>query len=161
MPGATAFSQAQEPAAAGRGGPPVSVATDREVLAFVRLPGAIGCVSAGAVVQGVKVLSLTGHASSASREPVRVGGAARPPTKILDVQPQYPAVAKPARTEGTVEIEIVIGPSGNVEQARVVRSVALLDQTALSAVRRWKYAPTIVSGVAVPVTITVGVTFTL
>jgi ABC-type phosphate transport system substrate-binding protein len=55
MPATTAFSQAQQAAASGRGEPPVSVASDREVLAFVRLkPGAIGYISATAPVQGVK-----------------------------------------------------------------------------------------------------------
>lgn len=162
MPTTSAFSQAQEATAAGRGEPPVSVATDREVLAFVRLkPGAIGYVSVDAPVQGVKVLSLSGRPSNAAREPVRVGGTVRPPAKIVDIRPLYPAVARQARAEGTVEIEIVIGPTGNVEQARVIRSVPLLDRAALDAVRQWKYAPTIVNGVAVPVTIAVGVSFAL
>jgi TonB family protein len=162
MPATSAFSQAQEAAAAGRGEPPLSVATDREVLAFVRLkPGAIGYVSAGAPVHGVRVLSLDGRSSQSSREPVRVGGTVRPPTKIVDARPMYPAMARQARAEGTVQIEIVIGPAGNVEQARVIRSVPLLDRAALDAVRQWKYAPTIVNGVAVPVTIAVGVSFAL
>ena len=130
--------------------------------AFVRLkPGAIGYVSVGAPVHGVKVLSLSGRPSNAAREPVHVGGTVRPPAKIADVRPLYPAVARQARAEGTVEIEIVIGPTGSVEHARVIRSVPLLDRAALDAVRQWKYAPTIVNGVAVPVTIAVGVSFAL
>ena len=43
----------------GRGLPPVTQATDAQVLAFVRsTPGAIGYVSAGASTQGVKVVTL-------------------------------------------------------------------------------------------------------
>jgi TonB family protein len=164
MPATSAFSQAQQAAASGRGEPPVSVASDREVLAFVRLkPGAIGYVSAAAPVQGVKVLAL--GASSArgdgGQDPLPVGGAVRAPAKIVDARPVYPDLARQTKTQGMVEIEIVIGPTGDVEQARVIRGVALLDRAALDAVRKWKYAPTIVNGVAVPVKMAVGVSFAL
>jgi protein TonB len=60
-----------------------------------------------------------------------------------------------------VEIEIVVRSDGEVEHARVIRSVPLLDSAALEAVRKWKYSPTIVNGVAVPVRFSVGVAFTL
>jgi TonB family protein len=92
---------------------------------------------------------------------VRVGGAIRNPTKTKNVLPVYPAVAKAARIGGTVLVEATIGPDGKVADARVVRSVPLLDQAALDAVRQWEYAPTRVRGVAVPVIITVAINFQL
>jgi TonB family protein len=161
----SAFSQAQQAAAAGRGEPPVSVASDREVLAFVRLkPGAIGYVSASAPVQGVKVVSL-GRAgdrgTETAMEPLTVGGAVKVPIKIVDVRPHYPELAKQTRAHGMVEVDIVVGPNGDVEQARVTKSVPLLDKAALDAVRKWKYAPTVVNGVAVPVKFSVGLSFGL
>jgi TonB family protein len=164
MPATSAFSQAQQAAASGRGEPPVSVASDREVLAFVRLkPGAIGYVSSGAPVQGVKVLAVGGASARAEgpQEPIAVGGGLKAPTKIVDARPMYPELARQTKTQGMVEIEIVVGASGDVEQARVVRGIALLDRAALDAVRKWKYAPTIVNGVAVPVKMAVGVSFSL
>jgi len=90
---------------------------------------------------------------------VRVGGAIRNPTKTKNVPPMYPAVAKSARIGGTVQVEATIGPDGKVADARVVKSVPLLDQAALDAVTQWEYAPTRVRGVAVPVTITVAINF--
>jgi protein TonB len=90
---------------------------------------------------------------------VRVGGAIRNPTKTKNVPPVYPAVAKSARIGGTVQVEATIGPDGKVANARVVKSVPLLDQAALDAVTQWEYAPTRVRGVAVPVTITVAINF--
>lgn len=56
--GVTAAAAAQQwKRAAGQ--PPPSVATDREVLAFVRLKrGAIGYVSSAASLQGVKVVTI-------------------------------------------------------------------------------------------------------
>jgi protein TonB len=43
----------------------------------------------------------------------------------------------------------------------VLRSVPLLDQAALDAVRQWEYEPTLLNGVPVPVIMTVTVNFTL
>lgn len=144
---------------------PPAVASDREVLAYVRLkPGAIGYVSAATDVQGVKVVSVarTGDGGPAtSQEPLEVGGSVPVPEKITDVRPIYPVVAMGARAQGAVEIEIVIGVTGNVEQARVVRSVAMLDDAAVTAVKRWKYRPTVINGIAVPVKALVRVTFAL
>jgi protein TonB len=96
----------------------------------------------------------------AKKEAVRVGGPISPPTKIKNVTPVYPAIAKSARVSGTVTIEATIGPDGKVIDARVVRSVPLLDQAALDAVQQWEYTPTMQKGVAVPVVITVNVNFT-
>ena len=165
MSATSAFAQAQQAAASGRGEPPVSVASDREVLAFVRLkPGAIGYVSASAPVQGVKVLAV-GKAgergTETALEPLPVGGVVKAPVKIVDVRPIYPALAKQTRAHGMVEIDIVVGPEGDVAQARVTKSVPLLDRAALDAVKKWKYAPTIVNGVAVPVKLSVGLSFAM
>ena len=91
--------------------------------------------------------------------PVRVGGQIMPPRKIKDVQPVYPAIAQSARVSGAVTIEATIGPDGKVTDAKVVRSVPLLDQAALDAVRQWEYLPTLLNGVPVPVVITVTVNF--
>ena len=165
MPATSAFAQAQQAAAAGRGEPPVSVASDREVLAFVRLkPGAIGYVSTSAQLSGVKVITLGrpgDRGGDLAVEPLPVGGAVRAPAKLVDAKPHYPELARQSRAQGMVELEIVIGVKGDVEEARVTRSVPLLDKAALDAVKKWKYAPTIVNGVPVPVRMSVGVAFGL
>jgi len=91
---------------------------------------------------------------------VRIGGQIKAPTKIKDVKPVYPAMAQSARVAGVVTIEATIGPDGKVIDAKVVRSVPLLDQAALDAVRQWEYTPTLLNGVPVPVLITVTINFT-
>jgi len=98
--------------------------------------------------------------AKALMKPVRVGGQIKPPTKIKDVKPVYPAIAQSARVEGVVIIEATIGPEGKVEDAKVLRSVPLLDQAALDAVRQWEFTPTLLNGVPVPVVMTVTVRFT-
>lgn len=155
-------SAAHDAAAAARGELP-AVATDREVLAYVRLkPGAIGYVSASAPVDGVKVLAFGRSAGGGGgQEPLRVGGAIAPPEKRVNVAPVYPMSARTARVEGSVDLEITIGPDGSVDDVTVIKPVHQLTDAAIAAVRRWKYAPTIVNGAPVPVKMMVRVAFTL
>ena len=87
----------------------------------------------------------------------RIGGALAPP-KRSDV-PQYPPEAAAAGIAGPVLAEILIDPSGNVADARVVRSIPLLDEAALTAVRSWHFTPTVVNGQPVPVRMTITVNF--
>jgi TonB family protein len=90
---------------------------------------------------------------------VRVGGRIEPPIKMNDVAPVYPAIAQNAGVTGAVIIEATIGADGRVIDAKVLRSIPLLDQAALDAVRQWEYKPTLLNGVAVPVIMTVTINF--
>ena len=94
-------------------------------------------------------------------KPVPVGGHIAVPIKIRDVRPVYPAMALTSRVSGTVMIEATIGADGRVKNARVIRSIALLDQAALDAVRQWQFSPTRLNGVPIPVIMTVTVNFAL
>jgi protein TonB len=112
--------------------------------------------------QAAAAASLSGVASPGGpNQPVRVGGSIKAPTQISKVQPVYPLIAQSARVSGVVILEAVIGVDGRVTDARVLRSIPLLDQAALDAVRQWVYTPTLMNGVPVPVIMTVTVTFTL
>ena len=91
---------------------------------------------------------------------VRPGGRIMPPKKIKDVPPVYPALAKSAHITGAVTIEATIGTDGKVVDATVVKSIPMLDQAALDAVRQWEYLPSMLNGVPVPVLVTVTVNFT-
>ena len=91
----------------------------------------------------------------------RVGGSIKQPTKIRDVKPVYPPIAQSARVSGVVIIEATIGTDGRVKEAKVLRSIPLLDQAALDAVKQWQFTPTLLNGVPVPVIMTVTVNFTL
>ena len=91
---------------------------------------------------------------------VRPGGRIMEPKKIKDVPPVYPALAQSARVSGAVTIEATIGADGKVVDAKVVKSIPLLDEAALEAVRQWEYLPTMLNGVPVPVLVTVTINFT-
>ncbi len=96
-----------------------------------------------------------------STQPWRVGGQIRNPAKTRDVRPVYPPIAVANRVEGRVMIEAIIGADGRVKDATVLRSIPLLDEAALAAVRQWRFTPTLLNGVPVPVIMTVTVNFTL
>ena len=114
---------------------------------------------AAAAATAAKAKADTERRAKLAKTAVHVGGAVRNPTKIKDVAPVYPAIAKSARVSGTVQIELTIGPDGKVADWRVVKGVPLLDEAALDAVKQWEYTPTRVKGVAVPVIINVAVNF--
>jgi protein TonB len=93
--------------------------------------------------------------------PIRVGGDIRPPAKTRDADPVYPSIAQTARVQGVVIIEAIISPAGRVLDARILRSIPMLDAAALDAVRQWEYSPTLLNGVPVPVVMTVTINFQL
>jgi TonB family protein len=88
----------------------------------------------------------------------RIGAGIEPPLR-LD-RAVYPPEAMAAGIEGAVIAEVVISEAGDVKDATVLRSVPMLDEAALKAVRNWHFAPTMVNGQAVPVRMAVTVSFT-
>ncbi|HEX2443027.1 MAG TPA: TonB family protein [Vicinamibacterales bacterium] len=94
-------------------------------------------------------------------KPIRPGGKIVVPQRVVYAQPVYPSIAQSAGIEGRVVIEAIVGPSGEVTNVRVVKSVRFLDDSALAAVRQWKYTPTLLNGTPVSVLLTVSVDFRL
>jgi periplasmic protein TonB len=98
------------------------------------------------------------------------GGAYRPgsgvtiPRVLHEVKPAYTADAMRAKVQGTVWVECIVMPDGNVGDARITKSLDSifgLDQEALKAARQWKFVPGTRQGEPVPVIITIELTFTL
>jgi TonB family protein len=136
----------------------------RELAAAAKAAGDKAATEAVAAKAKADAVVAKERAAAAAREnakkaAVRVGGQIKTPTKIKDVPPVYPAIARSARVAGTVTIEATIGADGKVIDAKVVKSVPMLDQAALDAVRQWEYSPTLLNGVPVPITMTVTINF--
>ncbi len=93
--------------------------------------------------------------------PIRLHSGIRAPQRVVNVAPVYPAIARSAHLEGVVIIEATIDEHGNVVRTDVLRSISLLDAAAVDAVRQWKFRPTLLNGIAVPIVMTVTVNFTL
>ena len=93
--------------------------------------------------------------------PIRLHSGIRAPQRIVNVTPAYPALARLAHIEGVVIIEATIDEQGNVVRTQVLRSIPQLDAAAVDAVRQWKFSPTLLNGVPVPIVMTVTVNFKL
>jgi protein TonB len=81
--------------------------------------------------------------------------------KTRDVRPIYPPDALAAKIQGVVVMEVTIDSAGNVRETRVLRSQSQFDKAAVEAVRQWQFEPALLNGVAVPVIMTVSVSFTV
>ena len=92
---------------------------------------------------------------------VRAVGKIEPPKLVKKVNPVYPEIARQGRVEGVVILEAKTDEEGNVVDARVLRSIRVLDQAAIDAVKQWKYEPLILDGKAHKVVFTVTVRFVL
>ncbi len=80
-----------------------------------------------------------------------VGSGDRDIVPLVRVEPQYPLRAAQGGIEGWVELEFTISTVGTVKEPVVTASHprSVFDRAALQAVRKWKYNPKIVDGVAV------------
>ena len=122
-------------------------------------PGVVGGVAAGAA--GGLPAAPPPPPPPPSRTAVRIGGSVKAPQQTKKVEPIYPPIAQSARVSGAVILEATIGVDGKVRDVKVLRSLPLLDQAAIDAVRQWEYEPTLLAGVPTPVLMTVTVTFKL
>jgi TonB family protein len=92
---------------------------------------------------------------------IRVGGGVQTAKLVKNVAPVYPPLARQARIQGTVVMDVVIAKDGTVQNITVNSGPALLTQPALDAVRQWQYQPTLLNGEPVEVSTQVEVNFTL
>jgi periplasmic protein TonB len=142
---------------------PAQIVAERPAAATVpHGVGVAGGVEGGIELPGVLVTPVVEIPDPPPPvEPVRPGGVIKVPAKIRHVAPVYPPIAQQARIEGIVILETIIDVDGRVRDVRVLRSVHLLDQAAIDAVMQWRFTPTLLNGVPVPVIMTVTVNFTL
>lgn len=124
--------------------------------------GSMGGVLGG-VVGGVTTAATAPLAPKENRPkaPVRVGGRVREPKLIYRADPTYPALAKQTHLQGVVIIDAILDEQGKVVEARVTSGPPLLIQSALDAVRQWRYEPTYLNEEPVSVQLNVTVTFRL
>jgi TonB family protein len=143
----------------GSGGPLSGMTFDAaERQAFA---GNMGGVGLSVTVPQAAPAGTPPAAPPRAPQPVRVGGNISPPRKLHDVRPAYPDDALKARITGAVILETIIGVDGAVTSVKVLKGHPMLDQAAIDAVRQWRFEPTYLNGVAIPVIMTVITTFNL
>jgi protein TonB len=126
------------------------------------VPGGIPGGQAGGVLGGI--IGGIGNLPPPPKEtPKRivVGGNVQQARLINQARPIYPPLAKQARISGTVRLQAVIAKDGTIQELQVMSGHPLLVQSALDAVRQWRYHPTLLNGEPVEVATTIDVIFTL
>lgn len=92
---------------------------------------------------------------------VKVKDAIPPPKLMKKVGPVYPEAARKAGVEGVVILEARTNVQGKIKNVRILRSVPLLNQAAIDAVRQWVYEPLVIDGQPKEAIFTVTVRFAL
>ena len=82
---------------------------------------------------------------------------------LSKINPRYPSRAVSRRIEGWVKIELTITKEGTVSNAKVIeyKPSKIFNHSALRAIKRWKFKPKIINGVAVEQRAIQKLTFTL
>ncbi len=80
---------------------------------------------------------------------------------ITRIEPRYPTIAIQIHREGRVELHAIISAEGRIESLEVISADPLFIQSALSAVREWRYRPTILNGRPVEIDTHITVIYTL
>jgi len=84
-----------------------------------------------------------------------------PAMLIKRVEPVYPSLARQIHREGHVELRAVIATDGTIQSLQVVNGDPLFLQSAVDAVRQWRYRPTVLNGQPVEIETYITVIYTL
>ena len=118
-------------------------------------PGRDGGIGAGAgrgVGPGTGAGVGAGSGGGAGGGPYRMGSGISPPAIRHEVKPVYTADALRREIEGDVVLEVVVLANGDVGEIRIVRGLGYgLDETAVNAMRQWRFHPARRQGVTVDV----------
>ena len=134
-------------------------------VAIVAACAALGLATcATALALGLHANAISAdHNSNSSQTPKQITLSSQVISRNLLTKavPQYPPEAKNAKIQGTVVLSVVISDSGNVENIRVVSGPNELQQSAIDAVRQWKYKPYLLNGDPIEVKTTINIIYSL
>ncbi len=97
----------------------------------------------------------------ASKSAAPISGGGLNGKAITIPRPKYPDVARAAKAEGEVTVQVTINEQGDVIYARAVSGHPLLQGAAVAAAREAKFSPTYLEGQPVKVTGALTYTFTV
>jgi len=123
--------------------------------------GQTGGVFGGIPGQGMVSAVAPPPPKPAAPQRVKQGGNVTAALILNQTRPLYPALARQARIQGNVVLHAIIDKEGKVAQLEVISGHPLLVQSALDAVKQWRYKPTQLNGDPVEVDTTITVTFTM
>jgi periplasmic protein TonB len=123
--------------------------------------GNTGGVFGGIPGQGMVAAVAPPPPKPTAPQRVKQGGNVTAASILQQTRPLYPALARQARIQGNVVLHAIIDKDGKVAQLEVISGHPLLVQSALDAVKQWRYKPTLLNGDPVEVDTTITVTFTM
>jgi protein TonB len=91
-------------------------------------------------------LALLVSTASAQDNTVHVSQAEAIKAAKEKIEPEYPAMAKQLHLEGAVQLEAHIGENGAVEEVKPLTGNAVLMNSAVAAIKRWKFTPFMADG---------------
>jgi periplasmic protein TonB len=125
------------------------------------VPGGVPGGAMGGVLGGIIGNTPTVVPKAATPQRVRVSQGVSQGLLIRQVKPNYPALARQARIQGTVVLQALISKDGSIENLHLVSGHPMLAPAAIDAVKQWKYKPYFLNGEPVEVETTINVNFTL
>ncbi|HSE48565.1 MAG TPA: TonB family protein [Terriglobales bacterium] len=125
------------------------------------VPGGTPGGQMGGVIGGIISSTPVAVPKVATPQRVRVSGGVTAGNLVYGPKPPYPAIARTARVQGAVVLHAIISKTGTIENLQVVSGHPMLTQSAMEAVRQWKYKPYYLNGEPVEVDTTITVNFTL
>jgi len=155
------------------GGPPKVMSSAAAVRQYVSsTPGAVGFLPVGEVNDTVKIVSVDGataggsgyaikypSSSTTTEASLRIGEIDAQNAATSKVSPIYPPMARQLRVSGRVVVEAVVTETGTVKQAKSVSGNVLLANSAVDAVKRWKFRPFQANGKPSPAVVTLSFEF--
>jgi len=76
------------------------------------------------------------------------------------VVPEVPSMARQLHLKGEQEVAVTVSPSGDVEDASVLKGNAIFTNTSLNAVKQWKFTPHVIDGKPVKMKTTIVFNYT-
>ena len=125
------------------------------------VPGGVPGGQIGGVIGGIVSSVPMAVPKVATPQKVRVSQGVLQGNLLHQVQPQYPPIARAARVSGAVVIKATIGKDGSMQDLQVVSGHPMLVQSALEAVKQWRYKPWVLNGEPVTVETVITVNFNL
>ena len=102
--------------------------------------------SAAGAVPAAPAGGIAGGAKEDADAPVWVGDSTKVPKLLTKVEPVYSEEAQKAGAQGIVIVTVTTDVQGRVVDAKVIKSIPLLDAAVVKAVRQWVYEPMIIDG---------------
>jgi periplasmic protein TonB len=119
-------------------------------------PGIPGGIALGSPAPTISVAH-----PPALKHPVTISSGVAAGQLLSPIRPDYPAIAKAARIQGTIVIEATISRAGTIKNLHVTEGPPMLRQAAIDAVAAARYRPFLLNGEPVEVQTTIHVIFSL